>query len=80
MTYALSDAGIVVSTYTMVAFSGKRSHDAQKMMEFFQSREWGLLIMDEVHVAPANEFRRVMTNIAAVKRWRWIYSSMQSWG
>ncbi|EPZ32209.1 DNA repair helicase rad25 [Rozella allomycis CSF55] len=60
-----SDAGIVISTYTMVAFSGKRSHDAQKMMEFLQSREWGLLILDEVHVVPAQVFRRVLTNIAA---------------
>lgn len=35
------DAGILISTYTMIAYSGKRAYDAQKMMEFIQSREWG---------------------------------------
>lgn len=59
------DAGIVVSTYTMVANTGNRSHDAQKMMDFLTSREWGFIILDEVHVVPAAMFRRVVTTIAA---------------
>lgn len=48
----------------MVAYSGKRSHEAQLNMDFLQSREWGLLILDEVHVVPAMVFRKVLTNIA----------------
>jgi len=59
------EAGIVVSTYTMVANTGNRSHDAQKMMDFLTSREWGFIILDEVHVVPAAMFRRVVTTIAA---------------
>lgn len=58
-------SGIVVSTYSMVANRTKRSHDAQKMMDFLTSREWGLLLLDEVHVVPAAMFRRVITTIKA---------------
>ena len=59
------DAGIVISTYTMVAYSGNRSHESKKMMEFLRSTEWGFLLLDEVHVVPANVFRKVLTVIAA---------------
>lgn len=58
-------AGIVISTYTMVAYGGKRSYEAKRMMELIKSTEWGLLILDEVHVVPANVFRRVLTTVAA---------------
>ncbi|PVU99241.1 hypothetical protein BB560_005538 [Smittium megazygosporum] len=59
------DAGIVISTFSMVANTRKRSYEAQKMMDFLHQREWGLLLLDEVHVVPANMFRRVVTTIAA---------------
>ncbi|CAO3584230.1 unnamed protein product [Absidia cylindrospora] len=58
-------SGIVISTYSMVANKRKRSYDAQKMMDFLESREWGFLLLDEVHVVPANMFRTVVTTIAA---------------
>lgn len=58
-------SGIVVSTYSMVANRQKRSHDSQKMMDFLTSREWGLIILDEVHVVPAAMFRRVVGTIKA---------------
>ena len=58
-------AGIVVSTYSMVANTRQRAHDAAKMMDFITSREWGFIILDEVHVVPAAIFRRVVTTIAA---------------
>jgi len=57
------NTGIIVTTYNMVAQKGKRSYDSQKMMDFLQNREWGLMILDEVHVAPANMFRRVVSVI-----------------
>jgi DNA excision repair protein ERCC-3 len=57
------NTGIIVSTYSMVTQTKKRSHDAQKMMEFLGGREWGLMILDEVHVVPAEIFRRVTSNI-----------------
>ncbi|AOA61137.1 RNA polymerase transcription factor TFIIH holoenzyme component [Komagataella phaffii CBS 7435] len=59
------DAGLVVSTYSMVANTRNRSHDSQKVMDFLTSREWGFIILDEVHVVPAAMFRRVVTTIAA---------------
>lgn len=55
----------MVSTYSMVANRQKRSHDAAKMMEFLTSREWGFILLDEVHVVPAAMFRRVVTTIKA---------------
>ncbi|KAJ3018710.1 UNVERIFIED_CONTAM: hypothetical protein HDU68_011019 [Siphonaria sp. JEL0065] len=58
------DSGILVTTYTMITHSGKRAWDTGKMIEFISSREWGLLILDEVHVVPANVFRRVLTTVA----------------
>lgn len=60
-----SSAGIVISTYSMVANTGKRSHSSQKMMNFLESREWGFILLDEVHVVPASMFRRVLTRIKA---------------
>ncbi|KAJ3204130.1 hypothetical protein HDU82_006062 [Entophlyctis luteolus] len=59
------DNGILISTYTMVTFSKKRAYDAQKMMDYIQSREWGLLLLDEVHVVPADMFRKVLTIVGA---------------
>ncbi|MCJ1297727.1 transcription factor TFIIH complex ERCC-3 subunit [Hypocenomyce scalaris] len=58
------NTGIIVSTYSMVTQTRSRSHDAQKMMDFMQSREWGLMILDEVHVVPASIFRKVTHSIA----------------
>jgi DNA excision repair protein ERCC-3 len=59
------NAGIIISTYSMVTNSSKRSHDSEKMMEFIRSREWGLLIADEVHVVPAIMFKKVSYQIAS---------------
>ncbi|TFY82882.1 hypothetical protein EWM64_g1136 [Hericium alpestre] len=59
------DSGIVVSTYSMVANTHNRSYESKKMMEFLTSREWGFILLDEVHVVPAAMFRRVVTTIKA---------------
>ena len=56
---------MTVSTYTMVAYSGKRSYEAEIMMDFLRNTEWGLLILDEVHVAPAKVFRKVLSEMRA---------------
>lgn len=55
------NAGVVVTTYNMVAFGGKRSEESEKIIEEIRNREWGLLLMDEVHVVPAHMFRRVIS-------------------
>jgi DNA excision repair protein ERCC-3 len=60
-----SDAGVLISTYTMISYSGKRAYDAQKMMDFIKSREWGFVLLDEVHVVPADMFKKTLTIVAA---------------
>ncbi|MED6191469.1 General transcription and DNA repair factor IIH helicase subunit xpb1 [Stylosanthes scabra] len=41
------NAGVVVTTYNMIAFTGKRSEELDKIIEEIKNREWGLLLMDE---------------------------------
>ena len=56
---------VLITTYTMMSFSGRRSDKAQEVMENIRGREWGLLLMDEVHVVPAQMFRRVIGTVKA---------------
>lgn len=55
------ESGILITTYTMLTYSGKRAYDAQKMIEFIKSKQWGFMLLDEVHVVPAEMFRKVLT-------------------
>jgi DNA excision repair protein ERCC-3 len=48
----------------MVANTRQRSYESAKMMEFIRSREWGFLLLDEVHVVPAQMFRQVISTVA----------------
>lgn len=59
------DACVLVTTYTMISYSGKRSDKSQEIMDVITSREWGLLLMDEVHVVPAKMFRKVVGSVKA---------------
>jgi len=54
-------AFICITTYSMLAHQGKRSYDAMQMMDWIRDREWGLIVLDEVHTIPAKMFRRVLT-------------------
>ncbi|DBA93765.1 hypothetical protein WJX82_000412 [Trebouxia sp. C0006] len=58
-------SGVTITTYTMIAFSGKRSEESARVMDQIRSREWGLLLMDEVHVVPAQMFRKVIGIVKA---------------
>lgn len=60
-----TEACVLITTYTMISYSGKRSDKAQEIMDCITSREWGLLLMDEVHVVPAKMFRRVIGSVKA---------------
>ena len=53
-------AGIVLATYSMMTFSGKRADVSKRAMDVITSVNWGVLIMDEVHVVPANNFQRIV--------------------
>ncbi|KIH86559.1 DNA excision repair protein ERCC-3 [Sporothrix brasiliensis 5110] len=59
------NTGIIITTYSMVTNTRERAHESAKMIKFLQSREWGLMLLDEVHVVPAQMFRRVIGNIKA---------------
>ena len=52
-------SGLTITTYTMIAFTGRRSEESARVMEQIAGREWGLLLLDEVHVVPAQMFRKV---------------------
>ncbi|GAM84060.1 hypothetical protein ANO11243_020510 [Dothideomycetidae sp. 11243] len=56
-------AGIIICTYSMVTQNTRRAHDSQQVMDFITSREWGLMVLDEVHVVPADMFRRVTSRV-----------------
>jgi DNA excision repair protein ERCC-3 len=58
-------AGVCITTYTMVAYSGKRSAGSERIMNEIMSREWGLILLDEVHVVPAQMFRKVLGIVKA---------------
>ncbi|KAF2140378.1 uncharacterized protein K452DRAFT_289115 [Aplosporella prunicola CBS 121167] len=57
------NTGVLVSTYSMIAMTRSRSHESQKVLDFLTKREWGLMVLDEVHVVPAEMFSRVTHTI-----------------
>lgn len=57
---------VVISTFTMISHSGKRSAEGEAFMRAVKEREWGLLLLDEVHVVPAAMFRKVRVADAVV--------------
>mmetsp|Transcript_13047 Transcript_13047/g.21339 ORF Transcript_13047/g.21339 Transcript_13047/m.21339 type:complete len:555 (-) Transcript_13047:70-1734(-) len=60
-----TEACILLSTYTMISYSGDRAAEAKPIIEAIKEREWGLMILDEVHLAPARVFRKVMNMVNA---------------
>ena len=61
-----SEAWIIISTYSMMGTGS--SEDAKRVMNFIQSVEWGLWVLDEVQVVPANMFRKVLLH--AKSHWK----------
>jgi DNA excision repair protein ERCC-3 len=59
------EACIVVTTYSMVCHGGRRSASGEMMINSISGREWGLMILDEVHVAPADMFQKVVHMVNA---------------
>ncbi|GLJ09975.1 hypothetical protein SUGI_0119420 [Cryptomeria japonica] len=50
-------ADILVTTYSMYGYTGHRSKDSEEIIKVIEGREWGLILMDEVHMVPARNFR-----------------------
>lgn len=53
--------GILVTTYSMITHTQRRSWEAEQTMKWLQEQEWGIMVLDEVHTIPAKMFRRVLT-------------------
>ena len=49
----------------MVSAGGKRSIESQRALAELRARDWGIMLLDEVHVVPAAMFRRVIGIIKA---------------
>uniref|UniRef100_A0A7E4WDH7 General transcription and DNA repair factor IIH helicase/translocase subunit XPB n=1 Tax=Panagrellus redivivus TaxID=6233 RepID=A0A7E4WDH7_PANRE len=62
---AFHKPAVCISTYSMVAYTGKRTYVAEEAMKYISSQEWGLLLLDEVHTIPAKMFRRVLHMVRA---------------
>jgi DNA excision repair protein ERCC-3 len=56
--------GLLITTYNMFT-SEKRAEHSTRMIEKCKERTWGLMILDEVHLAPATTFKRVTTEFRA---------------
>ncbi|KAJ8614498.1 hypothetical protein CTAYLR_000761 [Chrysophaeum taylorii] len=54
------DCGILITTYHMVSFGGTRAAAGERLIQQVKTREWGLMLLDEVHVVPAATFRKVL--------------------
>ncbi|KAJ4430992.1 hypothetical protein ANN_19585 [Periplaneta americana] len=53
--------GILITTYSMITHTQKRSWEAEQTMTWLKDQEWGIMVLDEVHTIPAKMFRRVLT-------------------
>ena len=62
---SIEKASIVISTYSMVSYTQKRSLDTEAAMKTLQTREWGLMVLDEVQTIPAEKFRKVLSAVRA---------------
>jgi DNA excision repair protein ERCC-3 len=52
---------IFISTYHMISHKGKRAEETEKIFNMIKETDWGLLILDEVQVMPAEMFRTVIS-------------------
>ncbi|KAF7720890.1 hypothetical protein EC973_005870 [Apophysomyces ossiformis] len=58
-------SGVLFTTYTMLVDSKNRTADSKRMSQFIDKTEWGLIILDEVHCVPANNFSKAISKIKA---------------
>ena len=54
-----TDSCVVITTFSMMGV-GKRSDKNKRTIDAILEREWGLLLLDEVHVAPADTFKKAI--------------------
>eukprot|EP00747_Dinoflagellata_sp_TGD_P158683 gnl/TRDRNA2_/TRDRNA2_177835_c0_seq6.p1 gnl/TRDRNA2_/TRDRNA2_177835_c0~~gnl/TRDRNA2_/TRDRNA2_177835_c0_seq6.p1 ORF type:complete len:517 (+),score=-33.25 gnl/TRDRNA2_/TRDRNA2_177835_c0_seq6:213-1763(+) len=59
------ETNVMITTYSMIAFSEKRTEESLHITNQITDREWGLIILDEVHMVPAQTFRTVLAIVKA---------------
>ncbi|CAF1386946.1 unnamed protein product [Adineta steineri] len=59
------NACIFISTYQMVAPKKGRIIETSEIMKKLANHEWGLVLLDEVHTAPARSFRKILSTVPA---------------
>lgn len=62
---------VAISTYSMLGHTTKRSWEAERVMEWMRSQEWGLIILDEVHTIPGEllQFTTQLSITLPVQQW-----------
>lgn len=58
-----SGAFVLITTYSMLGYTGRRQALSEVFFGRIRARDWGLLVLDEVHGVPAESFRRIMSQI-----------------
>ena len=56
---------ILVTTYYQLIRGKKIRQERDAMLKEIEKREWGLLVLDEVHVCPAESFKTVVSTVKA---------------
>jgi DNA repair helicase Rad25 len=56
-------SGVLFTTYTMLVENKNRTADSKRMSQFIDKTQWGLVILDEVHQVPANNYAKAISKI-----------------
>ncbi|KAI8889093.1 DNA repair helicase rad25 [Backusella circina FSU 941] len=56
-------SGVLFTTYTMLVENKNRTADSKRMSQFIDKTQWGLVILDEVHQVPANNYAKAIAKI-----------------
>ena len=54
------EAGILITSFSMLSYQGKRSEDMNLAMKKLMEVDWGLMIIDEVQLLPAKTFSTII--------------------
>jgi DNA excision repair protein ERCC-3 len=57
------EGGILIVSYFMMSYTGKREKESEEMINRITNTEWGLMILDEVQVVPAKMFKKIISTV-----------------
>lgn len=60
--------GIIFTTYTMLIENKHRARESVKMIDLIRNTEWGLVILDEVHCVPAENYSKAIGRLKSRMR------------